>query len=337
MSAFGARDEDPAPRPTTIGIIDRNRALLARIARIVCAAADLAPVACEDHPATLRAALAPNTRLLLCDGADLELALEWADTRFPQARIITWSHGPLAPLIERARRDSRVVSVLGWPSFLSVPRSWELALAVRRALHQATAPLALTELFAGAPVAKTFRPSTSAERDQVVSTLATLAARAGANQRMIGKISEVSHELLMNAMYDAPVNRYGELRYAYDRRAEITLDVHEVPNARFATDGSLLGIQVTDPFGRLTRRHALSSIARGQSAAHAERADQVIDVSHGGAGLGLWKIYSSSAITIVELIAGRMTSVTAMFDLDASPRDIRVMPPSLHVFEESVR
>lgn len=208
-------------------------------------------------------------------------------------------------------------------------------MAARRALHQAAAPIAIPELFAGSPVLKKFKPANSAERDQVVSTLAELAMRAGAGQRMIGKISEVSHELLMNAMYDAPVNHYGELRYAHDRRADVTLDTHEIPTARFATDGSLLGIQVTDPFGRLRRRHVLSSITRGQAAAHAEHADQVIDASHGGAGLGLWKIYSSSAITIVDVIPGHATSVTAVFDIDVNPREARVMPPSLHVFDPS--
>ncbi|MGE0546116.1 MAG: hypothetical protein AB7O24_00150 [Kofleriaceae bacterium] len=326
-----------APQAATIGVLDRNRALVTRIARIVGAAAELTAVAFDDDPAAVRAALAPDTRLLLCDGADLELALEWADTKFPRARIITWSHGPLEPLIERARHEARVVSVLGWPSFLSMPRSWELALAARRALHQAAAPTAITELFAGTPVVKKFKPSSSRERDQVVATLADLATRAGAGPRMIGKISEVSHELLMNAMYDAPVNHYGQPRYAHDRRAEVALEAHEVPTARFATDGSLIGIQVTDPFGRLTRGHVLASIARGQAAAHAERADQVIDASHGGAGLGLWKIYSSSAITIVDVIAGHATSVTAVFDIDVGPREARVMPPSLHVFDPSAQ
>lgn len=50
-----------------------------------------------------------------------------------------------------------------------------MRLAVRRALHQPTTPIAIDELFAGAPAVKSFRPSTSTERD-LVRVFAHLAA-----------------------------------------------------------------------------------------------------------------------------------------------------------------
>jgi len=40
---------------------------------------------------------------------------------------------------------------------------------------------------------------------------------------------ELAHELLMNAMYDAPVDVQGRPKYAHDRKQSITLDPEEAP------------------------------------------------------------------------------------------------------------
>ena len=326
---------EPPGAGARIGVLDRNRTVLARITRVVRAACGLAQVASEADPAGLRAQLSPDTQLLLCEAADLELALEWAQTRFPQAQLVTWGPGPMDPIIDAAHGHGRLRSILGWPSFLSMPRPWELALATRACLRIHDAPLRIGELFAGVPVAAKYRPRTSAQRDLVTSELSALAERAGAAGRLIGRIGETCHELLMNAMYDAPVNHYGEPRYAHDRRAAITLDEHEVPTARFATDGNLLALQVADPFGRLTRAHVLASIRRGQAAATSADTGRIIDASHGGAGLGLWKIHAAAAATIIDLVVGHSTTVTTVFDLDLGARETRTLPPSLHIFDHA--
>lgn len=316
-----------------IGVLDRNRTVLSRVTRVVRAAAGLARVAAEADPATLRGQLAADTQLLLCESEDLELVLDWTAARFPHARVVTWSPGPMAPAIGAARESARLVSVLGWPPFLSMPRPWELALAARACLQLHRSPLRLGELFAGAPVGVKYRPRTSAQRDAVTAELSALAERAGAAGRMIGRIGEACHELLMNAMYDAPVDHYGHARYAHDRRADISLDEHEVPTARLTTDGTLLAVQVSDPFGRLTRAQVLAGLRRGQAAAEGAGAEHIIDASHGGAGLGLWKIYAAATSTIVEIVAGQSTTVTAVFDLDLGARETRTLPPSLHLFD----
>lgn len=313
-----------------IGVLDRNRTVLGRVTRVIRAAAGLQRVAADTEPGGLRARLSPDTRLIACEGADLELALEWCEARYPRATIVTWSHGPMDPLLACAGRSQRVRSVLGWPSYQSMPRSWELALAVRRTLQPANTTLAVGELFAGPPVAKKLRPRSSIDRDQAAADIGALAERAGAQERTVRRITEVSHELLMNAMYDAPVDHYGEPRYALDRRATIVLDDHELPTARVATDGTLVVVQVNDPFGRLAREHVIASLRRGQTAA--EGGEQIIDSSNGGAGLGLWRIYAASAITLVDVVVGHATSVTAVFDIDVNPREARTMPSSLHLF-----
>jgi len=106
----------------------------------------------------------------------------------------------------------------------------------------------------------------------------------------------------------------------------------EVPLVQFATDGNLVVVQVVDRYGRLTRDHVLASIRRGHAAVTAPASD-VVDPSSGGAGLGLWQVYASSAVTIVDVLPGYQTAVTAVFDIDLHARDARTLPPSLHLFD----
>lgn len=321
----------PEPDAMTIGLLERNRSVLLRAARVMRAAANLEWIAADDDPLTLRAQLSQSTRFLACESADAELVLSWIGQSFPHARLATWSHNPAA-LIELAEHDDRIVSVLGWPAFQSMPRSWEIALSTRMILSQGAEPTSLGDVFVGTPVVVEFRPRTQRDRDEVVGSIARLIERAGAADRASSRIGEVAHELIMNATYDAPIDASGEVRYAHDRRAPVSLDDADVPRVQFATDGILVAIQVTDRFGRLTRDDVLSSIRRGAKARETSASD-VVDRTNGGAGLGLWRVYASSAVTIVDILPGHSTTVTAVFDVDLGPREARNLPPSLHLFD----
>jgi hypothetical protein len=92
-------------------------------------------------------------------------------------------------------------------------------------------------------------------------------------------------------------------------------------------------MEVSDPFGGLTRQKLLEGISRGQAANSAEDASAVLDTSHGGAGLGLFKIYSSSAVLAVDVTRNVSTRVLSLYDLDVNPRQFRALPGSLHLFE----
>ncbi|HPH65321.1 MAG TPA: hypothetical protein PLF40_06235 [Kofleriaceae bacterium] len=322
---------------TTIGILDANRSVTGRVARVMGAAAQWAGVSASDDPLTLREQLSPDAVLLASDGDNLELIADWSHTRFPQACVVAWSSGDLTPLINLAQVYPQITSLLGWPSFQSSPRPWELALATRYAIAAPHHPTPLSDILFGQPAMLRSQPRTSGELHAVATTFAKQAAASGATARVASRVGEVTHELLMNAMYDAPVNHYGEARYAFDRRASIELEDHEMPIAEFATDGILVAVQVTDPFGRLSRKQVLAGIARGQAAAHSSDVNRFIDSSHGGAGLGMWRIYSSASVAIVDVIPGHSTTVTAVFDIDVGQRDARSIPSSLHLFDRATR
>ncbi len=320
------------PDRANIGVLETNRAVLNRVARVIRSAAQLEWVAAEAEAGALAARLSQDALLLACEDTAVDLVLQWCDHKFPQAHVTAWSHDPTAVLIDRAIRHDRLVSLVGWPSFQSMPRSWELALATRQVLRPHPEPTAIGDILTGSPVVVEFHPRTSRDREAIAANGATFVDRCGGSGRTCARVSEVVHELTMNATYDAPVDRDGEPRYAHDRRAPIELEDREVPLVQLATDGMLVAVVVTDPFGRLTRDHVLASIQRGNEAGRSSDTD-VIDSSRGGAGLGMWRVYSSAAVTIVDIVPGHSTSVTAVFDIDVAPREARTLPPSLHLFD----
>jgi hypothetical protein len=164
-----------------------------------------------------------------------------------------------------------------------------------------------------------------------VAELERYAALAGANSRLIERMAVVAHEMLMNAMYDAPVDAAGRALYAADRKQEIVLDERQAPTLRAGFDGMTAALEVTDPFGRLRRTHVLGSILRGIDGATSQSA-QVLDTSHGGAGLGFFRMHGGCTAVVVEVRPLEATRVLALFDLDASAREARGLPASLHLF-----
>ncbi len=317
-----------------IGVLDANRTVAQRVGRVLRAASGLSDVAIEGDPATLRGLLDDDPILLACDASDIDIALDWAERRYPSMSIVAWNSGDMTSLLAAAAENPRVVSILGWPSFASMPRPWELAMVGRRVTDTQIASPRLGELFPWGSTVARFRPRTSAERDAAVAEVRELSERAGASSRTAHRVAEVAHEMLMNAMYDAPIDESGYAKYAHDRKQDLELEPEEMPSFRLASDGINVALQVVDPFGRLRREHVLEGVRRGREAA-VNSDGPALDTSNGGAGLGLYRIYSQSTVMITDVEPGRFTSVTAFFDLDVNPREARSLPVSLHLFERA--
>jgi hypothetical protein len=84
-------------------------------------------------------------------------------------------------------------------------------------------------------------------------------------------------------------------------------------------------LQVADPFGRLARRDVLDALARGLAGAE-------LDTARGGAGLGLAMCHHAASAMIFDVVRGRHTEVTAVFDLDLNLREFRSQAKSLHLW-----
>ena len=294
-----------------------------RLGRVLRAACDLDALTITDDEATFAASVHVGTRVLACDASDLELALA-AAALAPRAKLLVWSAESTLPLIAVGQQDTRVSNVVGWPSFDSMPRAWELLFALRRLLghHHPS----LRELFPWGSSHHKYQPRDTAALESTVVAIGDLAETAGAPQRTAQRLAEATHELLMNAMYDAPVDQYGEKRFAFRRDEAIELAVDEAPTVRLASDGTRLALEVSDPFGRLERDSLFGGIARGSGR------DATLDTRGGGAGLGLARIFSTGFALFVDVLSGQRTTLTLVLDLDVRVREARTLPLSLHWF-----
>jgi hypothetical protein len=152
----------------------------------------------------------------------------------------------------------------------------------------------------------------------------------GVRGRMIARLQAVADELLMNAIYDAPVDRRsGEPRYhGLHRSSPVVLAPDEQPTLRFGSDGRIFAISVSDPFGGLSPATLKRYVAKGL-----RRGDDQIDDKIGGAGLGLFLLFESLGSLIVDVHRGRRTEVMGLLDIQGSFRDAVRTPKSLNIFQ----
>jgi hypothetical protein len=310
-------------------ILERNKLVGRKVARLFMATG--ASATTVEEPADV-AALLTGADLLCADSFDGDLVAEHVRTR-PGLRGVLWTAEPLRRslrhMIESKAIDGRgavgwgggsIDHVLGRRDFESPPRPWEVTMLARRLQSAAAPPLAgyLDWGFSSADI----EIRSTADRDAAAAVIQAFVAQLHVPNRVSEMFSELGHELIMNAMYDAPVDALGKPKYAGDRKAHIVLAEHERPVLRIATDGTRLALQIRDPFGRLERRHVFDGMARGLAGE--------MDTSHGGAGLGMMVCHNASSAMFFDVLTGRHTEVTALFELDMNLREFRTQAKSLH-------
>lgn len=155
-----------------------------------------------------------------------------------------------------------------------------------------------------------------AGRDAAVAHIVDLCSgplRCG--KRVADSAGEVLHELLTNAMYDAPVDDEGRPRYAQDRTAPIELGARDQVVFRYGSDGLRLALEVEDRFGRLTRADLRRSLLQGASGQ--------VSRESGGAGIGLSLVCRACPVVQIDVEPGARTRVTALYDLEPPQRGPR--------------
>jgi hypothetical protein len=303
-------------------VLERNKLVSRRIARCFLAAGVETVVANE--PAELGTSL-DDVALVAADTFDGDVVLE-AVRRRPQLRGLLWTGEPLKRSLRYLAESPAISNVLGRRDFESTPRPWELSMVLRRLLAPVGEPPPLAAYLAWGYSSIELVVGTTAAREDAVAKVQDFIGALQVPKRVAEMFGELAHELLMNAIYDAPVDAAGNPRFAADRKADVALAHGEAAVLRLATDGNAVALQVRDPFGRLERRHVMDGLARGLAGGE-------LDTTHGGAGLGMMVCHNSSAAMFFDVIRGRLTEVTATFELDLNLREFRTQAKSLHYFE----
>jgi len=312
-------------------ILERNKLAGRKVARLFLSVGASAVVV--EEPAQATAAL-ENADILCADTFDGDYVAEQVRSR-PKLSGVLWTAEPLRrslrylvetmspkPSEAGGRWQAGIDHVLARKDFESAPRAWEVVMVARR-LAQAGGPPPIAAYLDWGFTAVELDVRSTADRDSTVAQIQEFIAKLGVPKRIGEMFGELGHELLMNAIYDAPVDASGRPKYASDRKADVRLADTERPVVRLATDGSKLALQVRDPFGRLERRHVFDGLARGLAGGE-------MDTSHGGAGLGMMVCHNSSTAMFFDVAQGKHTEVTALFELDMNLRELRTQAKSLH-------
>lgn len=303
-------------------ILERDKRVSRRLTRyFMCAGYKVMAV---DDPALLPAN-AQGVELIAADSFDGDLVLRML-SEHPAMRGMLWTAEPLQRSLRFTLEMPRLSNICGRKDFASPPRPWEVLMVARRLRGPSPRPMTFDAFLSWGYTSFEERVADTEHRDAVVAKVQRFVDRLGTPRRVSELFGELTHELLMNAMFDAPVDDQGRPKYAGDRKARLVLSGDEQPLFRMASDGSLLAVQVTDGFGRLQRHHVFSGLARSLASGE-------MDASHGGAGMGLAMCHNATVALFYDVLAGQKTEVTALFDLEWNLRELRTQAKSLHYFE----
>ena len=138
-------------------------------------------------------------------------------------------------------------------------------------------------------------------------------------------IGSVCEELLMNALYDAPVDADGKQVFAEVDPHDRTDKLSPRPvSIRYAATEDMFAVAVRDRFGRLAKNTILSYIDK------CIHSPNQIDRKTYGAGLGLYLVANAAASYVVNVAYGIATEVVCTFDRGAKSTAAarrRVRPP----------
>ncbi len=142
-------------------------------------------------------------------------------------------------------------------------------------------------------------------------------------------VSMVAEELLMNALFDAPVDASGTPKYVHiERDQPLVLEPSEQAELSFGCNGHYIGLRVSDPFGALERDVIIAYLKRAFLGARGK----LREGPSPGAGLGLFMTFNSITQLVFNIAAGTHTEVIALFYIRGGVRVFRSAGRSLNIF-----
>jgi len=160
-------------------------------------------------------------------------------------------------------------------------------------------------------------------RQQRLERMADFFDSKGVGSRTIDLLRDAADELLTNAFYDAPMEA-GVLKQPISRTQQVSLPDESACDMVYACHDDLAVVRVRDPFGSLTRTRLVEVLAR------CARTDMAVEVdeTRGGAGLGLWRIFSAASFVAIAVVKGRYTE----FLIGIAKRAAGPRPFAFHLF-----
>ncbi len=230
--------------------------------------------------------------------------------------------------------DDTLQAAIGWlparrwlshvmsASLLQHPIAAEHLGNVTATLTSGTRPRLLDWL--GATVAgRRVRLAQASRRVERLERMSEFFDAKGVGSRTIQLLRDVAEELLTNAFYDAPVAA-GVVQHAISRTQDVALPADSACDMVYGCREDLAVVRVRDPFGSLSRLRLVEVLTR------CARTDMRVEVDEtmGGAGLGLWRIFSAASYVAISVVDHRYTE----FLVGIGKRSTGPRPFAFHLF-----
>jgi hypothetical protein len=125
----------------------------------------------------------------------------------------------------------------------------------------------------------------------------------GLSQRTISAVQEVAEELVMNALYNAPAEA-GFFKTPVSRTEDVELPPERACEISYGMDDGNAFVRTRDTFGALRRERLAEVLSRCNAGEGVP-----LDESRGGAGLGMWRIFSAATSLAITVVPGRLTDI----------------------------
>ncbi len=236
----------------------------------------------------------------------------------PERLTVTFFDGKLGPAHARLLKGSRPALLCALRE-AGEPSDWELAL--------------LSSLVSGRP----FDPADTAWIHLEIGSVggigtaadaaSALASEAGASATVSKLASDVTHELLANALLAAPVDAAGVARYATRRDSSPEISPEDACTFSVGTHAKRIYLVASDRFGRLTTGPLVRAV-------EGYGAKVQPDTSGGGAGLGTRLILEHCDAIAFRVVPGHSTEAVGVIELEG-PRRRAGQPKSLFFFQSA--
>ena len=157
-------------------------------------------------------------------------------------------------------------------------------------------------------------------RTAAIDEVLGYAEKVGVRRQVRSAIGQVCEELLMNALYDAPVDEHGNAIFA---EVEIKARLEQLSprpvSIRYAATETGFAVSVRDRFGRLDKATVLRYIDK------CLHSSQQIDRKTYGAGLGIYLIANAATQFVLNVAPGMTTEVVCTFDRKSARASLRAL------------
>lgn len=170
----------------------------------------------------------------------------------------------------------------------------------------------------------------SGEKNAQVARVGDFVRKLQCDERFVRLAEIVADEMIMNALYDAPVDGQGKAIYAHLPRTDrVTLaDKHAL--LQYGTDGRYFGISCTDHFGALKAQTVVNYLRKCFL-----QDEYQIDTKQGGAGVGFYMIFQSISQLVINIEEGKKTEMIGLIDIRPMYKDSKKRTKSFNIFVRS--